>query len=120
MKGDKMKTFKTLLFAAILMVLTTINAHAIGKTEKGVLIGIGTMLLLPSMLDNADRLFSSNEQKVVTLVKEPPVEKVIYKTKIIEKVYYEPRERHYFRKTHRHHRKAHRHYHEYERYGYRD
>ena len=111
--------------------MTSVNAHAIGKTEKGVLIGMGSMLLLPSMFENAGKLFgsnysSSNSTRVIT--HEPPRERVVYKTRVIEreptviyktqvveKVYYEPRRyrKHHHRKAHRSHNKH------YERYAYR-
>lgn len=122
-----MKTIKTLLIAALLVVITSLNAHAIGKTEKGILIGVGSMLLLPSMFENAGKLFGSNQysQNSTTRVitQEPPRDRVVYKTRVIEreptiiyrtqvveKVYYEPRRRHHGKRHHKAHRKYKNHY----------
>jgi len=103
-----MKTFKTLLLASLFVALTSINAHAIGKTEKGVLIGIGSVLLLPTIFDNAGKLFGNyqNNQNVMTrVVHEPVGQKVVYRTRVVEKIYYEPRRKSHYK---RHHRKHHR------------
>lgn len=129
-----MKTIKTLLIATILVVVTSVNAHAIGKTEKGVLIGMGSMLLLPSLFENAGKLFGSTSytqrRSSDATYYEPPKQRVVYKTRVIEreptiiyrtevveKVYYEPRRKYNARKHHRKIDRKHRNHHP--RYAYR-
>lgn len=52
-----MKAFKTLAVMALVSSLLAVNANAIGKRERGALIGAGALLLLPSMVQNMGSLF---------------------------------------------------------------
>lgn len=115
-----MKTIKTLIIATILVLLMSINANAIGKTEKGVLIGIGSMLLFPTLIDNANKLFGTynNNQKVITQIIEPPKQRVINRVKVIEKVYYEPKRKFNHKRQHGEYRRYFKR--EYPRYAYRN
>lgn len=110
-----MKTIKTLIISIILLVSTSINAHAIGKTEKGVLIGVASMLLLPTIFNNADKIFDAqnyNHQRVVTnVIEDPYPQTVVYKTRIIEKVYYEPTRKYNNRHNRWNNRKLHKRFH---------
>lgn len=56
-----MKALKPFLAFALISSLLAVNANAIGKREKGALMGAGIMLLLPSMAQNMGSLFNQKE-----------------------------------------------------------
>ncbi|NLC27866.1 MAG: hypothetical protein GX780_03730 [Campylobacteraceae bacterium] len=56
-----MKVLKPFLALALISSLLAVNANAIGKREKGALMGAGIMLLLPTMAQNMGSLFGSRQ-----------------------------------------------------------
>ena len=55
-----MKALKTLAVAALLVAVSTINAHAIGEREKGALMGAGALLLLPTIVQSMGTLLGGS------------------------------------------------------------
>ena len=109
-----MKALRSLAVAALLVAVSTINAHAIGERERGALIGAGALLLLPTMVQNMGNLFGGSSYddgyRSTRVIREPirevSVEPVIER----EIVYIDRAPKHHYKPWKRHHKSWKRHH----------